>query len=140
MIDNNSSSQIRVRVNVAVLKDNKILLVPHFLEDGSTIWYFPGGKVEFGEKLEKAAIREFKEETGFEVKVGKLIDIYETIEPEKPWHSIAITYDGSIIGGKIKIERHQKYGSKKAKWFSKDKLINIKYKPSRTVEKIFREI
>ncbi len=36
-------------------------------------WEFPGGKVEAGESEHDAVVREFKEEFGIRVKVGKLI-------------------------------------------------------------------
>lgn len=50
-----------------VVNEDKILLtqrkgVPH-------IWELPGGKVEFNEEPSNAAIREVKEETGYEVEV-----------------------------------------------------------------------
>lgn len=130
---------IRVRVNVAVVKDEKTLLVPHFLDNNKTAWYIPGGKVEFGEKLIETARREFKEETGFSVKVGKLIDIFELIEPEKPWHSIALTYKGKIIGGRLKAEKHSRYGVKTPKWFSFDELKGFDYRPPTAVKKLFKE-
>ena len=39
-------------------------------------WVFPGGKVEKGESLEEALIRELREELGVEIKVNKLINTF----------------------------------------------------------------
>ena len=41
------------------------------------LWEFPGGKVEPGETAEQAAIRECREEAGFEVRVA---GIYEPVD------------------------------------------------------------
>lgn len=47
--------------NLLVLKDNKVLL----LKKPRRGWYVaPGGKVDPGESIYEAAVREFKEETG----------------------------------------------------------------------------
>ena len=39
-------------------------------------WGFPGGAIELGETPKMAAVREAKEETGVDVKVGNLIGLY----------------------------------------------------------------
>lgn len=39
-------------------------------------WVFPGGQVEVGENIPDAVIRETKEESGIDIKVGPLVGIY----------------------------------------------------------------
>jgi A/G-specific adenine glycosylase len=41
------------------------------------MWEFPGGKVEIGEKLEQALVREIREELNVTVQVGQNIGVYE---------------------------------------------------------------
>ena len=56
------------------VKGNKFLLA--LRNPGTSIgesWEFPGGKAEDGESPTEALIREFKEELGIEIKVGKRI-------------------------------------------------------------------
>ncbi|MGL4323043.1 MAG: NUDIX hydrolase [Beijerinckiaceae bacterium] len=51
-------------VSLAVFRDGKILLATRTRAPMKDVWSLPGGKVEPGETLEEAAIREMQEETG----------------------------------------------------------------------------
>jgi 8-oxo-dGTP diphosphatase len=50
----------------AVVKDNKILLIKRSKKPYLGYWALPGGKIEYGEHPEEAALREIKEETGLD--------------------------------------------------------------------------
>jgi 8-oxo-dGTP diphosphatase len=57
-------------------KNNKILLLKRHPKSktGSCQWELPGGKVEKEEFFDQALIREFKEETNLNVKLGEFYD------------------------------------------------------------------
>jgi mutator protein MutT len=55
-------------------------------------WEFPGGSVEFGEKLEDAVVREVKEEYDFEINVEKLLDVVNHFISEEHQHWVSLTY------------------------------------------------
>lgn len=131
-----NQASIRLRVCLAALMNQSILLVPFYNTDTGPIqWGIPGGLVEFGESLKEAALREFNEETGLIAEIIDLLDVSEVILPERPWHSVSITFLGKIIGGELQSEIHPVYGSKEPKWFSLSELDNTPYHPPQVVRK-----
>ena len=129
-------ASIRIRVCLAVVNESKILLVPHYETDAGVIqWVVPGGKIEFGESLTEAAVREFCEETGLQTEVTELLHVSEVILPERPYHSITISFSGRVTGGELRAEGHHPYGEKEPRWLSTAELKGVKYHPEQTVEK-----
>lgn len=51
-------------VSLAVFRGGKVLLATRTKPPAKDVWSLPGGKVEPGETLEEAAVREMQEETG----------------------------------------------------------------------------
>ncbi len=72
--------------------DRRILCVRQ--GTGARRWTLPGGRMEVGESLEEALVREVLEETGLEVSVGALIGLYST--PAKD--ALAISFRAEVIG------------------------------------------
>lgn len=70
-------------VNCVIIEDNKILLVKRNNKPFIGYWGMPGGKIEFAEHIEKAAVREFKEETNIDTEFEKLCGIASEIIYEK---------------------------------------------------------
>jgi 8-oxo-dGTP diphosphatase len=69
----------KLAVAVLIAREGRILLGkrgPGAREPGK--WSFPAGFVERGERVERAAAREAREETGLDVVVGNLIGLYSS--------------------------------------------------------------
>jgi|GEM_PF-1162498 len=126
---------IRVRACLAVVKNGRILLVPHYATDvGPVQWNLPGGRVRFEESLTETARREFREETGLEARVLRLLDVSEIILPERPWHSITVTFAGEVLGGKLTAEAGHLYGTKAPHWLAAEELREKAYHPRSAIE------
>ena len=61
----------------AVFQDGKVLLVRRANPPDVGHWGFPGGKVDRGERIEAAAVRELMEETGLE---GEALEVFTAVD------------------------------------------------------------
>ena len=55
-------------------------------------WALPGGFVEYGERVETAAIREAKEETSIDVELKDLVNVYSNPDRDPRGHTITIAF------------------------------------------------
>jgi mutator protein MutT len=67
------------------------------------LWEFPGGSVEFGERLAEALQREMREEYGVEIRVGELLDVVDHILPEEGQHWVSPTFLCTIAAGEASV-------------------------------------
>jgi ADP-ribose pyrophosphatase YjhB (NUDIX family) len=103
-----------VSVNVAVLQDGKILLTQR--EDFET-WVLPSGRVEEGESLAQAAIREAKEETGIDVELTRLVGVYSRTGTMYPGYTAL--FAARPVGGKPKLQKGETIA---VEWFPVDEI------------------
>lgn len=73
------AGRVRVRVGGLLLREGKMLLAAHrgLLPEQAAFWSPPGGGWQFGESLKEALVREFREETGLTVRVGRFLHLHE---------------------------------------------------------------
>jgi 8-oxo-dGTP diphosphatase len=92
-----------VGVGGVVIADGRALLVRRGHPPLEGEWSIPGGTLEVGEALLDAVRRELAEETGIEVRVGDLIEVFERIFPDgegRPkYHFVILDYLCQAIRG-----------------------------------------
>jgi len=93
-----------VGVGVLLVRGNTLLLVKRKYDPDAGYWSIPGGHLDLGEEVERAAEREACEETGFKVKVTRLAGIIDKImydgNGKIEYHYVLLNYFVKQIDGR----------------------------------------
>lgn len=91
-----------VGVGAVIVRDDTVLIVQRAREPLQGVWTLPGGRVEWGESLTAALRREIREETGLEVQVGPVVEVFDRIEcrdGHTSLHYVVIDYLCTHVSG-----------------------------------------
>lgn len=121
-----------IEVVAAIIQhEGKILATQRGYGDFKDGWEFPGGKMEPGETMQQAIIREIQEELGVTISPTKLVT---TVEYDYPtFHLTMHCLLSTVVEGEIKLIEHED-----AKWLTKETLDSVEWLPAdiEVVEKL----
>jgi 8-oxo-dGTP diphosphatase len=94
-----------VGVGAVVLTEGRVVLIKRRFEPLAGQWSLPGGALELGETLEAGVAREILEETGLEVEVGPVIEVFDRIlldeDRKVRYHYVLVDYLCRPVGGRL---------------------------------------
>jgi len=91
-------------VDAIIIQKDEIVLIKRRDEPFRGCWAFPGGMVEYNECVETAVVREAKEETGLDVKIEKLFNVYSAPGRDPRGHSVSVCFICRSIGGSMQAD------------------------------------
>ena len=110
---------------VAITQDDEIILIKQYRKAiDKEIYEIPAGMIDFGEEPQKAALRELKEETGFDAKKSEyLLETYSS--PGFTNEKIFIFYAEDLILGEQDLDEFENLSVEKIKFDEAIKLISL---------------
>lgn len=118
----NIENRPKVGLGVMIKNDeNQVLLGLRKSPHGQGTWCFPGGHLEFGEKLIDGAAREALEETGLVVSELELISVQDELRSiDKGKHYVGLGFLANKSQGIPETKEHEKFAE--WRWFDLDNL------------------
>ncbi len=112
----------RLGASVLVERGGKVLLVRRGTEPERGKWALPGGLVEPGEEVWRAAKREVNEETGVKVRLKRLVGVYDLLERDGRgrlrYHYVTVCFGGEPLSRGVRRGKEVL----EARWFGKGEL------------------
>jgi len=94
-----------VGVGAVIVDAGGVVLIRRRYEPLAGQWSLPGGMLELGETLEHGVAREINEETGLEVRVGPMVEVFDRImldeEKRVRYHFVLVDYLCWPTGGRL---------------------------------------
>jgi 8-oxo-dGTP diphosphatase len=101
----------RLGAYAVVVRGDDVLLAL-WNEPDTPCWTLPGGGVELAETAEEGAVRELREETGYDVELGRVLGVDVLVLPPdrrgSGWEdtgrwlrSVRVIYEARVVGGEL---------------------------------------
>jgi 8-oxo-dGTP diphosphatase len=123
-----------IGVAIIIVKDNKVLLLKRKGSHGAGTWNFPGGHLEFNEKVATCALREVKEEAGIEIENLRYASYTNDIFKKEKKHYVTLFIIADWKSGKAKIMEPEK--CTKIGWFKWNNLPKPLFLPIKNLLKL----
>jgi 8-oxo-dGTP diphosphatase len=112
----------RLAAYAVIVRDGRLLLAL-WNEPDRKRWTLPGGGVELHETVEEGAVREVREETGYDVRLTGLLgietDVFggaeRTQDTDRPLKAVRVFFTAEVVGGQLTAETDGT--TDEARWF-----------------------
>jgi len=105
-----------VSTSALVMEGDRILVVIDPIRDEPII---PGGHMKWEESPQETVVREIREETGLDISVRRLVEVYSGAEWAGERGIVRIIYEGAVVGGSLVSSAEGE-----ARWWSGRELAN----------------
>lgn len=113
----------QVCVGAVAVEEGQILLVRRGHGPAAGEWSVPGGRVEAGETVIEAVVRELGEETGVEGVCDSLIGWVERITPEG--HFVILDFGVTVLSGPDDYQPKAGGDAAEAAWVALDEVVHL---------------
>ncbi|HEU4811746.1 MAG TPA: NUDIX domain-containing protein [Nocardioides sp.] len=121
----------RLAAYAVVVDDRDRILLALWNEGPEPEWTMPGGGVELHESTEEGVVRELREETGYDVRVGAILGVDTHVVPVerrlvptgRPMKSVRVVFEAEVVGGEL---THEVEGTTdEARWIPLDEVAGL---------------
>jgi 8-oxo-dGTP diphosphatase len=88
-------------VDAVIFKDGEYVLIRRKNPPYEGQWALPGGFVDIGETVEAAAVREAREETGLDIELLALLNVYSDPARDPRGHTVSVVYIARAVSGEL---------------------------------------
>lgn len=121
----------RLAAYVVIVDEHDRVLLALWNEADVPLWTLPGGGVELHETPEEGAVREAREETGYDVELGRLLGVdTKVVEPrdrilqtERWFKGVRVVYEARVVGGDLTAEVDGT--TDEARWFPRTEVPGL---------------
>ena len=118
-----------IGISALILRDERMLLVKRSKEPSKGKWSIPGGRLELGETISEAVMREVLEECDVQIEIVRVIDVTDNIlhdsDGRLSYHFVLVDMLANYLSGEPKAQSD----AEECRWGTLAELANLDMNP-----------
>ncbi len=106
----------KLAAGALIVHENKVLLIRRGVVPRIGYWALPSGFVEYDEQPRPALRREVAEETGLQVEIGRVVDVFALSDKRK--QGVFLLFEATLVGGELQAGDDVS----QARWFAREEI------------------